>query len=129
MYTFKKAERLVRRKLIDKLFRNGRSFFIYPVKVNFLKEDHQGKYPCRVLIGVINRSQKKAVERNLLKRRMREAYRHNKHILYDYLSQVHSKYIISLIYTGKVILPYHSLEKIIILILHRLIQEDEKNTG
>ena len=78
-HTFKKAERLKSDKIIKELFKKGSSFYSYPLKLFFLP--HEGTQPSQVLITVPKRRFKKAVDRNNLRRRMREAYRLHKHLI------------------------------------------------
>ena len=71
--TFSKEERLCSKRLIDNLFRNGSSFFVYPYRVVFLHTETPST--VQVLLSVPKRRFRRAVHRNLLKRRMRESYR------------------------------------------------------
>ena len=71
----------------------------------------------------------KAVDRNLVRRRMREAYRLNKQLLYDNLAGTSIQLYFSITYTSKEIVPYDQIETKIILLLQRLIEENEKVTG
>ena len=80
-FSLKKEERLCSRKLIGSLFLEGESFFIFPLKVVYLKSDLPGGGPVQAAFTVSRKNFKRAVKRNLLKRRMREAYRLNKQIL------------------------------------------------
>ena len=83
--------------------------------------------PVQVLISASKRNFKSAVTRNLIKRLVREAYRKNKHILWDYLSdKPNNQLIISLIYTAKTIATYSEIERKLILILHSLIEKNER---
>ncbi len=86
-------------------------------------------YPVQVLINVSQHNFRKAVDRNLLKRRMRETYRKNKHQLYEPLTLNKKQYALSLVYIGKNIANYQDIETIIITIIQRLIKEYEKNIG
>lgn len=74
-HSFGKAEKLCSVKEIENLYTSGKSFLIYPI-VFYYQE--QAEAPTRVLVSVPKRKHKRAVARNLLKRRMREAYRLNK---------------------------------------------------
>ena len=81
--SFPRRERLKSKKRIARLFEQGKSGFVYPVRYVLLddsaEESVAGKdRSLSVLISVPKRHHKRAVERNLLKRRMREAYRLNK---------------------------------------------------
>jgi len=99
-FTFQKEERLSKEKLIKELFDTGSSFYLFPFKVFFMINP-EPDYPFhQVLISVSKRNFKKAVERNLLKRRIREAYRLNKSQLHD-----RNKLVIAYIYSVKEILP------------------------
>lgn len=81
--SFKKKERLCSKKIIDKLFSEGESFPVFPLKFVFLKTTLPFDSPVQTGFSVGKKTFKKAVQRNLIKRRMREAYRLNKHILYQ----------------------------------------------
>jgi len=76
---FRKEERLRSKRAIDDLFRNGSSFILYPYRVVYrrLPATLSGGRASlvRILFSVPKRRFHKAVDRNLLKRRMREAYR------------------------------------------------------
>ena len=80
-HRFKKEERLCSKKLIEKLFAEGDSFLVFPFKIVFVAVDYQGDYPAKAAFAVSKKLFKKAVHRNLIKRRIREAYRLNKHML------------------------------------------------
>ncbi len=125
-YRFGKAERLHSRKLIGRLFSEGETFFKYPFKVVYLEVENDGIAPVAILISISKKNFKKAVDRNKIKRIIREAYRKNKAVLYKSQKLKNDKnLLIALIYTEKVILSYSEIEKKIILILHRFLQGDE----
>jgi len=117
MQTFTKAERLCSKVLIDKLIEKGNSFQSFPFKIIWL-EAQESPVPAQIVISVPKRSFKKAVDRNKLKRRTREAYRKNKKILYDHLSN--KKVLLMFIYTAKTILAYKEIEEKLILGLEQL---------
>src|SRR5471030_2413656 len=99
MYTFKKEERLCNKKLIDELFHNGSSFLCYPFKASWLIIDEPRQIPAQILFSVSKKRFKRAVDRNLVKRRMREAYRLNKQQqLYDLLNSAGKKIALSVGY-------------------------------
>lgn len=71
-----RAERLRGDKNIERLFREGRTGFVYPFKYYYLASEAQdGAGGVSMLVSVPKRMFKRAVKRNLLKRRTREAYR------------------------------------------------------
>jgi ribonuclease P protein component len=129
MQTFKKAERLCNRTLINALFKEGRSFNIYPVRVSWMDIDPGTPSPAEVLIIVSRKKFSKATERNRIKRRIREAYRKNKSLFYECLIKNEKKCVCSLNYYGTSIIPSKDVERIIMLILQRLIREYEKSSG
>ena len=120
-YNFPKEERLNKKKLIQELFDNGSSFYVYPFKVVWLPYEESTHH--QVLFSVTKKRYKKAVDRNLLKRRMREAYRLNKH--QNHLSEIRPALLIGYIYTGKEILDYEVIESKLKKSLNRLIKETQ----
>lgn len=89
--TFGKEERLCSRTLIDRLFNKdgSRSMTAYPLRLVYMKtQDGEDIPPAQMLVSVPKRCFKRAVKRNRVKRQVREAYRKNKHILYDRLEQL-----------------------------------------
>ncbi|MDW3211963.1 MAG: ribonuclease P protein component [Reichenbachiella sp.] len=107
-YSFPKQERLSSKKLIDALFAKGASFYFYPFSVRFLLADENAT--ChQFMVSVSKRNFKRAVDRNRIKRLIRESYRLNKHLLDELLPD--GKYLlIAYIYIGKEIHPYSFVE-------------------
>ncbi len=121
MHTFKKEERLCNKKLIDELFHNGSSFLCYPFKASWLVIDEPWQIPAQILFSVSKKRFKRAVDRNLVKRRMREAYRLNKQQqLYTLLDRTGKKIALSVGYIGKEIAPYELIEKKMLKLLAQL---------
>jgi len=126
MYTFTKEERLCNKKLIDGLFHSGSSFLCYPFKVSWLLNPEQ-EVCAQVLFAVPKRRFKNAVDRNLIKRRIREAYRLNKQEhFYAMLNDTGKKIVFSLGYIGKEIEPYEVIEKKMLKLLSQLCEEIAK---
>ena len=98
-YNFPKEERLRSKKLIAELFRKGSSFNLYPLRFVLLKTDLPQSFFPQVLISVSKKHFKKAVDRNRIKRQIREVYRLNKHQLL--LSGTCAIQVLGIIYIGK----------------------------
>lgn len=109
--TFIKQERLAGKTAIDSLFSSGKSFFCYPFRMAYLITDDklEQPHPCRVLINVPKRLHKTAVARNLLKRRIKEAYRLNKTEFYTQLGE--HKIQLAILYSAKEVNDYDTISK------------------
>ncbi|SEL33430.1 ribonuclease P protein component [Parapedobacter koreensis] len=119
-YRFPKEERLCSKRLIDDLFRRGSSFFIHPYRVVFLRT--AGLTPkIQVMLSVPKRRFPLAVHRNLLKRRMREAYRLQKgQVLYPSLESQPYGLVMAIQYVGKEVMDYPVMHRRMAEVLVRL---------
>ena len=113
MYSFTKEERLCSIKLIDELYHNGSSFLLYPYRVVWLTtESLPADKPVQVLISVPKKKFKHAVDRNLIKRRIREIYRLQKsEHLYPFINEQSAGMLIAINYIGNEIGEYAFMEK------------------
>ena len=118
--SFKKEERLHSKKIIDLLFEKGASFSIGPIRTIWLKSEPKQGCPVQVLIAVPRKNISRAVQRNKLKRRMREAYRKNKSPLLEMLNQKGNSISLAFVYTQNEVIAYQEIEEKIILSLQRL---------
>jgi ribonuclease P protein component len=119
--TFRKEERLHSEKLIQELFETGSSFYLYPFKI-FHKHNPDPQVGVhQVVISVSRKNFKRAVDRNLIKRRIRESYRLNKNLL-----PVTPKYVIAYIYTAKEILTFAQIQDRLIKTLNRFDHVEKK---
>jgi len=82
----------------------------------------------RVLLSVPKHNLRKAVDRNRVRRCMKESYRRNKHLLYIPLHENQQQLLLCITYTAKEILPQDEIRNKIIVLLHRLLKENEKVT-
>jgi ribonuclease P protein component len=122
---FPKKERLASKKLIKELFSKGSSFFLYPIKSFYLVNYPQAPEVNQVIISIPKKNFKSAVKRNLLKRRIREAYRLNKHILQNQDASL--QFLVGFVYISKDILSYKEIESKLKTILKRLSEHKLKN--
>ncbi len=109
--TFHKEERLCSQKIIGELFTSGESFLAYPLKVVFMKTDLFQDYPVQAAFTVSKRNFKRAVKRNLLKRRMREAYRTNKLSFYSEIAAKNLHIAVMFVFVGKELIEFPAIEK------------------
>jgi ribonuclease P protein component len=105
-FSFPRSERLSKETWIRELFERGSSFYFHPFKVLYLPHPDSGSTTNQVLFSVSKRQFKRAVDRNTIKRRLREAYRLNKSGL-----RHPAKWLIAYIYTAKTILPSETFQQ------------------
>lgn len=120
-FSFQKAERLCSKKIMDKLFQEGKTIFVFPVKIVYLESKLPSDYPVQAAFTVGKRNFKRAVQRNLIKRRMREVYRLNKSKLYDEIGD--KQVAVFFIFTGKTIPEYNQIEIAVKKGMKKLISE------
>lgn len=135
--TFTKAERITSRKVIDQLFKKGstdgkqsaaRTFYLFPFRLLYMSQPEPTVLPTdqaqpeqiqpstaiapAILITVSKRNFKRAVDRNKIRRRIREAYRLNKSLLFGTPAKPKSPpTYITFIYTVKTEISFEEIEK------------------
>lgn len=106
--SFKKIEKLKSQKLIEKLFSEGKSIAVYPLRLVYLKTSFEDPVKFKVGVSVSKRNFKKAVDRNRIKRLMREAYRLNKS---KYFNNITDQYAFMILYIGKSETDFNTISK------------------
>jgi ribonuclease P protein component len=127
--TFDKSERLCSTKLISGLFEKGNSFYTSFFKVVWVRSPVALPQPAQIAFSVPKKRFRLAVTRNLIRRRMREAWRKNKFLLYDSPATENSQIILIIIMTGKSVPDYLSIEKSIKEIIGKLRMSIREVTG
>ncbi len=127
--TFSKEERLCSHLLISMLFSKGSTFYLRPFRVTWIRQTGHIPSPAQVLMSVPKYNFRKAVHRNLIRRRMKEAYRLNKLLFYEKLACTGQQITFCITYNAKEIVGYELIQAKIVLLLQRLIEENEKVTG
>jgi len=114
-------KRIKQKKLFDELFSKKQSklIYIFPFKVIYILKDDIAQ--TKIGLSVPKRNFKLAVNRNLIKRRIKEAYRINQNIL---TAETNNKFILFFIYTSKTTLKYQDIEKGMIKIFRKLNKEN-----
>ncbi len=105
-FRFPKSEKLKSKKKIELLFEEGKSISKFPIKVFFLPVENSKK--TQAGFAVPKRNFKKAIDRNRIKRQLREAYRLQKHLLKN---TTDSRFALFFLYIGKEKLKYSFIEK------------------
>lgn len=104
--SYAKAEKLKSRKALNALFTGGKTFAVFPVKVFWMPAEPGSGQPIQAGVGVSARNFKKAVDRNRIKRLLRECYRLNKQCLLATLQAKEKKVIVFFLYVGKELPDY-----------------------
>jgi ribonuclease P protein component len=120
-FLFRKGERLCSKKIIDRLFAEGKPVFAFPLKIVYLETGLTAEIPAQAGFAVSKKNFKRAVQRNQIKRRMREAYRLNKQPFYIDLNE--KQVAVFIVFTGRKITDYAVIESAIKKGLRKIIRE------
>jgi ribonuclease P protein component len=128
MNKFNKEERLCSKKSLDLLFKNGSSFLLYPFRITYFFVSEPHTYPAQVVINVAKKRFKRAVDRNFIKRRTREAYRIQKRAgLYPALSGRQDLLLFAIQFIGKEKYEYLFFERKLAAALKKLTSQIHTN--
>ncbi len=97
-FTFNKKEKLKSKKLIDLLFTKGQSVSAYPLRLVYMPTTFDEDIIAKTSVSVSKRNFKTAIDRNRIKRLLRESYRLNKATYFNNLTTQHAFMIL---YIGK----------------------------
>lgn len=122
-FSYNKFEKLKSRKQIELLFAQGKSISSFPVKVFYLPVEHTPEHPVQVGVGVSARNFKKAVDRNTIKRRMREAYRLHKLPLHEHLVAAQKSVAVFILWIDKQLPTTAALQDLMPGVLEKLIKQ------
>ena len=120
--TFSKKERIVSNLLIETLFGQGNSDSLaaYPIRVIYTQiEQQQDCAPVQILISVPKKRFKHAVDRNRVKRQVREAYRHHKQLLYNKVEEG-KQLLVAFVWLSDKHMPSSEVEKKIKMLLEKI---------
>ncbi len=125
-FTLGQEERLKSKKLIGRLYEEGKSIKVFPLRMVYIPAKQNLEFPVQVGVSVPKRNFKKAVDRNRIKRLLREVYRKEKHTVYD---GVNEPYVFMISYIAKDEWKYadleHKMKKLLTLFLAET-SKDEK---
>lgn len=117
---FPKKEKLKSKQLIDRLFKEGESLSSSPLKLIFLKIEVPIDAKFKTAMAVPKKNFKSAVKRNRIKRLLREAYRLNKHLVFN---NSEGNFAFLILYLGKEMPNYIELEKNMQSILRKFLKK------
>ena len=125
LFSFPKKEKLTSKIIIDRLFKDGQSKFKYPFRVLFLSDKLYSEPFPQLVISVSKRNFKRAVDRNRIKRLIREAYRLQKEELLALFPSKPS--YVAILYTAKEEIQLEELKKKLYLII-KMTQSDNNTS-
>lgn len=130
-FSYNSIEKLKSKKQLDALFKNSKTFTVFPIKLFYALQEQQDN-SIKTGVGVSSRNFKKAVQRNRVKRLLREAYRLEKEPLHTYLNSNKKQLALFLLFIDKELPQYDTLKAKMKLCIQRLIKDlhevDIKNT-
>lgn len=123
-FRLRAEERLKSRKEIEQLFGGGsHSLGQYPFRLVWRPAlERRGDFPVQVAITVSKRNFKHAVDRNRIKRLLREAYRQNKQVLYQGLGEEKEQLAWMIIYIGREMPASRKVNKAMLKLMHKFLR-------
>ncbi len=117
---FPKKEKLKSKKLIEKLFKEGKTLSNFPLKLIYLKVDVPVDAKFKTGVAVPKKNFKSAVKRNRIRRLLREAYRLNKHLVFN---NSEGNFAFLILYLGKEMPTYPEIEEGMQKILQKFLKK------
>ena len=122
-FTYPKEEKLKSKKSIELLFSEGKSVSKYPLRLVYADNIIEKEELIKFGVSVSKKYFKKAVDRNRLKRILRECYRLNKHLLVDSIQKPMS---LMFFYQSKEVLSYQEINEKTILLFEKFIEKTKE---
>ena len=123
-FGFSKQEHICKRDDFHELLSNGQSVYCYPFRCVYLWRD-LSPFSVRIAVSVSRRRFKRAVDRNKVKRLIRESYRLEKHQLYKHYVDCNQSLDILIVYTDTKILSFLLFRKSFIKLINKLIKKND----
>lgn len=109
-FTFAKNEKLTGETTVNELFLKGESFIAYPVRIVWSYEKAEVA-SLKVLMSVPKKKLKHAVDRNRVKRLLREAYRHHKQALTSIVLEQELQVKVAFVWIPNELIEYAKVER------------------
>ncbi len=123
-FSYPKKEKLKSRTVIDLIFTKGKSVSKYPLRLAFIEIENKSDIPTiNFGVSVSKKYFKKAVDRNYIKRVLRECYRLNKHLIQD---NAQKSYAMMLLYQSKELANFHEINAKAVLLFEKFISATAK---
>ena len=120
-FSYSRKEKLKSRKLIARLFAEGKAFSLFPLKAYYLNIKETLDYPIKFGAGAATKNFKKAVDRNHIKRILRDAYRTEKIPLQQYLNEQKKQLLFFILYIDKTLPEKNVIKKTMPMVIEKLI--------
>jgi ribonuclease P protein component len=127
-FSYNKNEKLKSRKQLEDVFAKGKSVSVFPVKALYVEVKEELDFPIKVGVGASGKNFRKAVERNRVKRLLRESYRLNKTPLHSFCTEHKKQVAVFLLYVDKVLPTHELLQQKIPLLINKLIKALSENS-
>lgn len=121
-FSYPKSERLSSKKLIEATFAEGQKTKAWPLVAKHLDTALGENVPCQTLVSVSKRSFKRAVDRNRIKRLMREAWRLQKPALYSVLREHEKQRALVLIYVGRELPTFEGMQASVDVLIKKMVR-------
>lgn len=121
--SYGKKEKLKSKKLIDRLFIEGDSVSLFPIKLIYLKTELPQEVAFQAGVAVPKKNFRSAVKRNRIKRLLRESYRINKHLVFN---NSKSTFALLFLYLGKEMPSHTKVDKAMASVLRKFLESEGK---
>lgn len=122
-FSYSKAEKLKSRKQLEAIFREGKSLNAFPVKVFYQLHQQTEQPAVKAGVGVSSRNFKKAVQRNRIKRFLRECYRKEKEALHTLLQEHKYQLTVFFLYVDREMPQHLQLQEKMPQVLQKLMKQ------
>ena len=122
-FTFPRSERLKSKKILERTFAEGEKVKAWPLVVRRLKTELPEEVTCQVMVSVSKRLFKRAVDRNRIKRLLRENWRLQKNALVQSWASDETQNAVVFIYMGKEMPTFEIIEKAMGVAVEKMISK------